>query len=258
MTTDTDVVRGLRSLRVRAPESLEGDLLRRMRFADVYATISTPVGPMFVAYNRTGVSAIEPAGDAGAFENAFRKRLSRPLARAERDDPVLGRVRRWLAGAGSPPAVDLRGMTQFEHAVLTTALRIPRGEVRPYGWLAREIGRPRAVRAVGTALGRNPIPLVIPCHRVVRWSGDLGNYAFGAPMKRALLLSEGVDLAGLDELARRGIRFIGTDTTGIFCLPTCRDARRVTPKHRMLFRTEAQARSEGYRPCKHCKPALAS
>ena len=64
--------------------------------------------------------------------------------------------------------LDLRGHTDFERDVWHKALEIPRGEVRPYGWVAAEIGRPKAVRAVGTALGHNPVPLIVPCHRVVR------------------------------------------------------------------------------------------
>jgi O-6-methylguanine DNA methyltransferase len=76
---------------------------------------------------------------------------------------------------------------------LIKAREIPAGQVRPYGWIASEIGRPKAVRAVGTALGRNPVPLLIPCHRVVRTDGRVGDYAFGPPAKRALLAAEGLD-----------------------------------------------------------------
>ena len=65
------------------------------------------------------------------------------------------------------------------------ALEIPRGEVRPYGWIAAEIGRPKAVRAVGTALGHNPVPLIVPCHRVVRSDGMIGQYSLGGPQQQA-------------------------------------------------------------------------
>jgi O-6-methylguanine DNA methyltransferase len=82
--------------------------------------------------------------------------------------------------------------------VLMKALEIPRGEVRTYGWIAREIGRPKAVRAVGTALAKNPIPLFIPCHRVVRSDGSIGQYGCGGPVnKRRLLLHEGVPESAL-------------------------------------------------------------
>ena len=76
----------------------------------------------------------------------------------------------------------------------TKALEIPRGEVRPYGWIAAEIGRPKAVRAVGTALGHNPVPLIVPCHRVVRTDGTIGQYSLGGPgNKRTILSAEGLD-----------------------------------------------------------------
>ncbi|MEZ4595827.1 MAG: methylated-DNA--[protein]-cysteine S-methyltransferase [Chloroflexota bacterium] len=128
-------------------------------------------------------------------------------------------------------------------------------EVRPYAWVAREIGRPRAVRAVGSALAENPIPFVIPCHRVVRADGHIGEYGAGGPeAKRAVLATEGIDPDELEELADRGIRYVGSDTTGIFCYPSCRHARRVTARHRVTFRSGDHARAAGFRSCKACRP----
>ena len=121
--------------------------------------------------------------------------------------------------------LDLRGRTEFEVAVWTKALEIPRGEVRPYGWIAAEIGRPKAVRAVGTALGHNPVPLIVPCHRVVRTDGTIGQYSLGGPRnKRTILAAEGLDPDGLEDAARRGERLSGSTTTRIVLLahlPSC-------------------------------------
>ena len=90
------------------------------------------------------------------------------------------------------PDVDLDTLTEFEQAVLRKTMEIPYGEVRPYSWVAREIGRPRAVRAVGTALAGNPVTFVIPCHRVVRADGHIGNYGAGGPeAKREVLGARG-------------------------------------------------------------------
>ena len=86
--------------------------------------------------------------------------------------------------------LDLRGHTDFERDVWLKALEIPRGEVRPYGWVAAEIGRPKAVRAVGSACATNPLPVVVPCHRVVRSDGSVGGYLGGADAKRTLLTLE--------------------------------------------------------------------
>jgi O-6-methylguanine DNA methyltransferase len=103
-----------------------------------------------------------------------------------------------LAGRRRFRAVDLSGLTPFQQRVLNKTSEIPRGEVRPYGWVAREIGSPGATRAVGTALGHNPIPFLIPCHRVVRSDGSLGEYSGGGPaMKQRVLAFEGVPLEAI-------------------------------------------------------------
>ena len=87
--------------------------------------------------------------------------------------------------------VDLSRLSEFQRAVLAAAQEIPFGEVRPYRWVAELIGRPRAVRAVGTALGDNPVPILIPCHRVIRSDGtSLGGYMFGLSIKDQLLALE--------------------------------------------------------------------
>jgi O-6-methylguanine DNA methyltransferase len=151
---------------------------------------------------------------------------------------------------------DLGGLSEFEQAVLRKAMEIPRSETRPYAWIASEIGRPGAVRAAGSALGRNPVPILIPCHRVVRSDGEAGNYAFGPELKQRLLRDEAVDLEGVRRLAGAGVHYVASDTTGVACYPTCHHARRITPAHRAGFRTLAQAIEAGFRPCRHCRPAL--
>jgi O-6-methylguanine DNA methyltransferase len=155
-------------------------------------------------------------------------------------------------------SLDYRGTTEFEQAVWLKALEIPRGEVRPYGWIAAEIGRPKAVRAVGTALGHNPFPLIVPCHRVVRSDGTIGQYSLGGPKnKRAILAAEGLDPDELERLARAGVRYVGSDTTHIYCLPSCHNARRIQPKHRVPFGSLASSEAAGYRACRECRPSAA-
>ena len=86
--------------------------------------------------------------------------------------------------------LDLRGVTEFQRTVFDAVRDIPFGEIRTYGDVARIIGRPAAVRAVGNALHRNPFPLVVPCHRVLREGGGLGGYSCGTELKRRLLAVE--------------------------------------------------------------------
>jgi O-6-methylguanine DNA methyltransferase len=235
-------------------------VLVRVGAADRYARLDTAIGPVFVAFNRQGVSAVAPVRSPAGFEREFAARTGRrvyaatalpgPLARAAA--ALLHGPRRKLL------RVDLRGLSAFEQAVLRKTMEIPRGEVRPYSWVAREIGRPRAARAVGTALSGNPIPVLIPCHRVVRSSGRVGEYALGPQRKCRLLEAEGVDLSLQERMARAGTRYVGSDTTHIYCYPTCHRARRIAGPHRVPFRAPAEAAAAGYRPCKICRPARAA
>jgi hypothetical protein len=110
---------------------------------------------------------------------------------------------------------------------------------------------------VGTALGHNPIPFVIPCHRVVRGDGSIGEYSGGGPaMKEFVLEFEGAPLASLRARLRRGERFVGCRTTNIVCFPTCRSGRRMNPENAIGFRNLEEAAAGGYRPCKLCRPGL--
>jgi methylated-DNA-[protein]-cysteine S-methyltransferase len=149
--------------------------------------------------------------------------------------------------------LDLSGTTPFQRRVLEAVKDIPRGEVRPYVWVAREAGAPGASRAVGNAMANNPIPLLVPCHRVVRNDGRTGSYAFGTGEKVRLLREEGVSP---EELARAP--YVATPTTGVVCHATCRNARRIHPKNRRPFRSVSEATGAGYRPCKVCRPVAAA
>jgi len=241
--------------RERAPEGFHARVMAAAGVGDEYASIDTPIGRFFVAWNRMGVSAVQLMAE-GEFAEWYRREVGRPLRRvAEVPSWVSARV---LETRGRGIRYDLRSLTPFEHAVLMKTLEIPRGEVRTYAWVAKEIGHPKAVRAVGSALANNPIPLLIPCHRVVRSDGVIGNYGAGGPdNKRALLSIEGVAVDEMETLARRRVRFIGSDTTHIFCVPTCHTGRHMMKRHRQEFTSDAEARAKGYRPCKVCRPAVA-
>jgi methylated-DNA-[protein]-cysteine S-methyltransferase len=89
--------------------------------------------------------------------------------------------------------LDLSAGTPFQRKVWRALCEIPRGQTRSYAWVARRIGRPRAVRAVGAACGANPISILIPCHRVIASDGSLGGFGGGLALKRRLLALEGAD-----------------------------------------------------------------
>lgn len=222
-----------------------------------YAPVSTPLGQLYVAYRGRTICHAMVATTDGAFERACVKRLgARPMRDARPPEEMgkqvmehLTRRRRFQGG------LSLNGLTPFQRLVLEKTRDIPYGEVRSYQWVAREIGARRAVRAVGTALAKNPIPFLIPCHRVVRTDGQIGHYsAGGSTMKSKILAFEGVDVEGLARLAKRRIRFVGNDATGIFCLPTCEAARRAHQSQVVYLTARRDATRRGYRPCQHCRP----
>jgi O-6-methylguanine DNA methyltransferase len=257
--TDPAIETGLSDLPAPAPPSdLSPTILYRTGLADRCWQADSPIGPIFVAASRDGITAVDRADSADAFMQAYRARFGRDVRLVQTPPARLARgIERVLAGdRHNPPPFDLSHSTPFEAAVLRKALEIPRGQVRPYSWIAREIGSPTASRAVGSALAGNPIPLLIPCHRVVRGDGVIGNYIFGTEIKRSLLIEERANIDRLEAFGKTGIRFVGSDTTHIFCFPTCRYQPR--EEHLQFFHSEAEARARGYRPCKVCRPAVAS
>lgn len=255
--TDADLAARLRGLREAAPARVGRDALVRLGLADAWAELPSPLGLVGVAWNGLGISWVDRADDPMEFEERFTAAVARPIHRvAQVPERIGAAVAARLAGDRRVRLdLDLRGHTDFEVAVWRKALEIPRGEVRPYGWIAAEIGRPKAVRAVGTALSHNPVPLVVPCHRVVRSDGTIGQYSLGGPeAKRTVLAAEGLDTVALESAARSGVRFLGSATTHIVCLPTCHNARRITAAHRRPFRSLDAATGAGYRPCRSCRP----
>ena len=148
----------------------------------------TPFGPAVVMGTDRGICGMGFAadmGEAAAFEDLQRRW---PLADFVED---AARLRPWVQAALGGQAAPLALMgAPFQIKVWEALLRIPSGHVTSYGEIAAAIGNPKAVRAVGTAVGRNPISLLIPCHRALRKSGGLGGYHWGLPVKRAILAWE--------------------------------------------------------------------
>jgi len=160
----------------------------------VLSAVETPLGRVYVGFKHNRIAYVsldtgEPFGDVV-------ERAGRRLRR----DVVPGEAPVWLVRALEnffstwtldDAIVDISDLTPFEQAALRAAARIPPGEVRSYAWVATQIGRPRAARAVGRVMARNPLPLLFPCHRVVDSSGDLHDYFYGIEMKARLLEMEG-------------------------------------------------------------------
>ena len=222
-----------------------------------FAVIETQWGPFgFVAADDRLLATVTPST-----ERKVRKRIAEAWPEATERANLLPRFRKAVVAfySGTPIEfdvdVDLSRFSEFQQAVLHACRRIPYGKTASYADLARAAGRPGAARAAGSTMARNPMPIVIPCHRVVRADGHIGEYGAGGPeAKRAVLHAEGIDTAGLERLAGRGVRFTGSDTTGIYCFPSCRHARRTMPRHEVGFHSAEEALAAGFRPCRVCRP----
>ncbi len=249
-----NIEKELAMLAAEAPGHTEQTVLLGVGLVDGFSLFDSPIGQVMVSFNPTGVSSVDLASDG--FETRFAKRFGRRLVEAEAPRAWQDGIERALE-AGTPRRlpVDFRSVSAFQRSVLEQAAVIPRGQVRPYAWLAGRVGRPGATRAVGSTMARNPVPLIVPCHRVVRADGTIGAYSLGGPHnKLALLEAEGAQPRALEELAARGIRYLGSDTTRVFCFPTCRHARRIGAVHLAEFRSASEAAASGFRPCSVCKP----
>jgi methylated-DNA-[protein]-cysteine S-methyltransferase len=159
-----------------------------------YDVVESPVGELFVAATDRGLCRISYTVD-GTDEQLARvfglRVLRTPLddVRRELDEYFEGRRQDFDL------PLDLR-VAPFHEDVLHELARVPFGHTETYGALAAKVGRPKAARAVGTVMNRNPIPIVLPCHRIVGSNGSLTGYAGGLHVKRALLELEGVILPG--------------------------------------------------------------
>ncbi|MGH9199114.1 MAG: methylated-DNA--[protein]-cysteine S-methyltransferase, partial [Acidimicrobiia bacterium] len=159
-----------------------------------FASVMSPVGTIYLSTSDIGVCDLSWRV---ASDSEYRARLQHRAPEVQRDDkgvrPILMELRAYFEGdlkAFTVP-VDLRGVSTFTASVLEAARKIPYGRVSSYGGIANRIGAPRAARAVGGALGRNPVAIIVPCHRVLASGGNLGGYTGGIGIKERLLQLEG-------------------------------------------------------------------
>ena len=199
-----------RALAVAADDEPDASVVRRARAglrsafdraghpAIRFGRFPSPVGILFVGMTDKGICDVTFGQSS---ERRYRAGLLRWSPEVWRDDAGMAMAREELRAyfAGELTrfslSVDLRHVTPFTARVLRETRKVRFGEVTSYGALAERIGSPRASRAVGGALGRNPVPIIIPCHRVIAQSGRLGGFTGGLPTKRILLGLEGYRLS---------------------------------------------------------------
>jgi methylated-DNA-[protein]-cysteine S-methyltransferase len=161
-----------------------------------YTSVDSPLGPLVVAATPKGlvrVSYSEFRGEDEVLEELARRVSPRVLEAPARLDPVRRELDEYFEGRreGFDVPIDWSYLAGFTREVLRATARIGFGEVSTYAGVAAEAGSPRAVRAAGNALGANPMPVVVPCHRVLRTGGTLGGYTGGIERKEFLLRLEG-------------------------------------------------------------------
>ena len=161
-------------------------------------TLDAPIGKLRCAATPDGLALVAFPGTPWDAPLARLAQIHGP-PRADEKHAAARELRSYFAGRlhEFTVPVDLVLATPFTREVLTALRSVPRGSVTTYGALAAQLGRPRGARAVGGAVGRNPVPVVVPCHRVVASGGGLGGFSGGLAKKRSLLRLEGLDPGAL-------------------------------------------------------------
>ena len=173
------------------------ELLRNSTAEVLCAPLTSPLGPLLVAASGEGVCRVAFGEDMAAFTAELADRSGSMVVEvAEPSAQVALQFSDYFAGRRKHFSLplDYRFLTPFQHLVFNALLEVPTGRVVTYGELAQRIGRPAASRGVGSAMAHNPLPILIPCHRVIRSDGTLAGYSAGLRIKEYLLALEGVIL----------------------------------------------------------------
>ncbi|MGH7278153.1 MAG: methylated-DNA--[protein]-cysteine S-methyltransferase [Candidatus Rokuibacteriota bacterium] len=243
---------------------LEWRLAELRRRAVTCRVWNSPLGPLLIGRSERGVVLVEYLPRNGDARASRLRRLGdvEVLEDGAETEPFYQQLLEYLAGERTRLAwpLDLRfAGSPFQREVLEATAALPYGAVTSYGHIAREIGRPTAVRAVAQALRHNPLPIVVPCHRVVGGSGSLTGYAGNKiGLKERLLAVEGVPVTHRRRDARveRNTMYLVPDRDPEYCLPTC-GALPTYPLARLtLYATRQRAEAAGLAPCTTCRPDL--
>ena len=224
----------------------------------------SPIGPLLIAKSEQGVVLVEYLDSVrgAAASRALRRAGVEIIEDVTETETFYQQILEYLAGErtrlGWP--LDLRlASSDFQREVLHATAALPYGAVTSYARLAREIGRPTATRAVAQALRHNPLPLVVPCHRVVGGTGALTGYAGDKlELKERLLALEGVPVAHTHREPRitRDAMYVRADHDTEYCVPTCGSLSTLPLWRLTLFATRERAESSGLAPCSSCRPDL--
>ncbi len=227
-------------------------IMRRPEVA--VGAFASALGPLMIAEGSRGLVLVHymDCGDTDRQLEKLRQKFD-PIKDPRAVEPVVREIKRLLEGnAGAlTRKVDLSLVdSDFRRDALQRLCEVPLGSVVTYQALAAATGAPNAQRAVGTAMATNPIPVYVPCHRVVRADCMVGNYGGGPGRKIKLLRAEGFEIDRGEQL--HGV--MGDRGTKYYCRPECRSLRQANRNKLMMFADPALARRAGMRPCDLCKP----
>jgi methylated-DNA-[protein]-cysteine S-methyltransferase len=251
---DATVDAALRAVRPKLARTLG----RARRPLARVGVIDSPVGRLLVAESARGLLAVQFLDVPEAPDSLAAMRESFDVVEDPETAARIGReIDRYLKGdmhALERP-VDLSLVrTDFQRRALMRLRRaVPPGSVITYQALAAAVGAPSGQRAIGNTMATNPVPLYVPCHRVIRSDGTIGNYGGGVPRKIKLLRAEGFSVARDHRLPAGSV--MGHVVTHIFCRPQCHAAMRADPAKSVIFANSRRAQSAGLRACKLCRPA---
>jgi len=243
---------------------LEWRLAELRRRAVTCRVWNSPLGPLLIARSERGVVLVEYLPRTGDPSASRLHRLPgvEIIEDSAETEVFYQQLLEYLAGERTRLAwpLDLRlAASDFQREVLDATAALPYGAVTSYGRIAREIGRPHAVRAVAQALRWNPLPIVVPCHRVIGGSGSLTGYAGNkVDRKERLLAVEGVRTAHTprDVHILRNAMYAVADRDQEYCLPTCGSLSSLPLARLTLFGTRERAEATGLAPCTSCRPDL--
>jgi methylated-DNA-[protein]-cysteine S-methyltransferase len=263
------VVGELRSAPAPAPDAEAARRRLLARLADIrtrvlsYGVFASPLGPILLARSELGMALVEYLSGGGA---AASRLFAAAGIEAHEQPAELERYHRelldYLGGRRTRLdwPLDMRlARSDFEREVLQATAAIPYGAVSSYTGIATELGKPAAVRAVAQALRHNPVPIVVPCHRIVGIRGELVGYAGDrVGLKERLLALEGVptDPLHASRVVRRAMYHYDPNPSRQYCLPTCGDIARRPLGQVKLFARRDLAEATGLEPCTDCRPDL--
>jgi methylated-DNA-[protein]-cysteine S-methyltransferase len=239
-------------------ESRLADIRSRMV---AYGIFESPLGKLLIARSELGVSMVRYIDS----ERAARSHLARLAGDDAVEDKaaVEATYRELLDYLGARSTrlswpLDLRWAgSDFQRRVLAATAQLPYGAITSYAGIARRIGAPASVRAVAQALRHNPIPIAIPCHRVIGSSGDLTGYAGSKiGLKERLLSLEGVPVGLRAHRIERDNMYVLFEGYTEYCLPTCGSLSQEPMAQLTLFGSRRHAEAVGLSPCTSCRPDL--